>query len=83
MGVHGSMEAAYKCVQVSEAIREGAEGFFATQYGVISRLSLVVAAGIFAIYLFRAQTPEQEDAKLSRWCSHAVVANHSCVVVTQ
>lgn len=58
-------------LQVSEAIREGAEGFFATQYGVISRLALAASAAIFGIYLFRAQTPEQEAAGLSRCCARA------------
>ena len=39
------------------------------QYGVISKLSLVVAAVICAIYLFRIQTVEQEKAGLTR-CAH-------------
>ncbi|KAK9905867.1 hypothetical protein WJX75_007849 [Coccomyxa subellipsoidea] len=52
--------------EVSEAIREGAEGFFSTQYGVISKLALLVSAVICAIYLFRIQTPEQEKAGLTR-----------------
>ncbi|BDA47219.1 K(+)-insensitive pyrophosphate-energized proton pump [Coccomyxa sp. Obi] len=52
--------------EVSEAIREGAEGFFATQYGVISKLAILVSAVICAIYLFRIQTPEQEKAGLTR-----------------
>lgn len=36
------------------------------QYGVISKLALVVSAVICAIYLFRIQTPEQEKAGLTR-----------------
>jgi inorganic pyrophosphatase len=38
---------------VSDAIREGSEGFFRTQYGTIRRLSLYLGAGIFALYFFR------------------------------
>lgn len=47
---------------VSDAIREGADGFFATQYGLISRLASVTAGAIFFVYLFRATTPEQQQA---------------------
>lgn len=47
---------------VSDAIRDGADGFFATQYGLISRLAGVVAGSIFFVYLFRATTPEQQEA---------------------
>ncbi len=39
---------------VSDAIREGSEGFFQTQYGTIRRLALYLGAGIFALYLFRS-----------------------------
>jgi H(+)-translocating pyrophosphatase len=39
---------------VSDAIREGSEGFFRTQYGTIRRLSVYLGAGIFALYLFRS-----------------------------
>jgi len=48
--------------KVSDAIRDGADGFFATQYGLIGRLAGVVAGAIFFTYLFRATTPEQRDA---------------------
>ena len=47
---------------VSDAIRDGADGFFATQYGLISRLASVTAVAIFFVYLFRATTPEQQQA---------------------
>ena len=40
--------------------------FVHAQYGVISKLALVVSAVICAIYLFRIQTPEQEKAGLTR-----------------
>lgn len=39
------------------------------QYGVISKLALLVSAVICAIYLFRIQTPEQEKAGLTRCLS--------------
>ena len=48
--------------KVSDAIRDGADGFFATQYGLIGRLAGVVAGAIFFTYLFRATTQEQRDA---------------------
>jgi H+-translocating diphosphatase len=50
---------------VSDAIRDGADGFFATQYGLISRLAGVTAVVIFFVYLFRATTPEQQEAGVS------------------
>ena len=51
---------------VSEAIREGAEGFFQTQYTTIARLAGVCAGGIYIVYAFRRETKEQEAAGLSR-----------------
>ena len=48
--------------RVSDAIRDGADGFFATQYGLISRLAVGVAGAIFFTYLFRATTREQQEA---------------------
>lgn len=53
-------------VQVSEAIREGAEGYLATQYGAISKLAVGLSGAIYLIYMFRRTTPEQEAAGLSR-----------------
>lgn len=38
---------------VADPIREGAEGFLATQYTAIFNISLMVAAGIFVSYMFR------------------------------
>jgi len=52
--------------EVSDAIRDGAEGFFATQYGAISRLALVSAAGVFGVYMMRALTPEQQEVGITR-----------------
>ena len=51
---------------VSEPIREGAEGFFRTQYGTISRFSVVLFICIIIIYSFRQLTPEQEQAGISK-----------------
>lgn len=51
---------------MSEAIREGAEGYLATQYNAISKLAVALSGGIYLIYMFRRTTPEQEAAGLSR-----------------
>ncbi|KAI3977832.1 hypothetical protein MKX01_036672 [Papaver californicum] len=48
-------------VQISEAIRDGAEGFFRTQYGTISKMAFVLALVIFIIYLFRTMSPHQQS----------------------
>lgn len=52
--------------QISDAIRDGAEGFFRTQYGTISKMALLVALVILIIYLFRSSTPEHESSGLGR-----------------
>jgi Na+/H+-translocating membrane pyrophosphatase len=52
--------------QISDAIRDGAEGFFRTQYGSISRMAGVLALVILGIYMFRKSTPEQDAAGLER-----------------
>lgn len=52
--------------EVSLAIRDGAEGYFATQYGTIGRLALGLCGGIFLLYLFRS-TPEQSAANISNF----------------
>ena len=41
---------------VSDPIRHGADGFLKVQYGVIWRIGIVVAGGIFASYQLRPQT---------------------------
>jgi hypothetical protein len=46
--------------EISQAIRDGAEGYFATQYGTIGRLSGIVGGLIFVVYLFRRETLEQQ-----------------------
>eukprot|EP00897_Mesotaenium_endlicherianum_P007793 jgi/Mesen1/7041/ME000369S06366 len=52
--------------RVSDAIRDGADGFLRTQYGAISRMAVVLASFIMVIYLFRQVTPEQERQGLER-----------------
>ncbi|KAF8007649.1 hypothetical protein BT93_K1597 [Corymbia citriodora subsp. variegata] len=53
-------------VQISDAIRDGAEGFFRTQYGTISKMALLLALVILSIYLFRTTSPQQEASGLGR-----------------
>lgn len=43
--------------QISDAIRDGAEGFFKTQYGTISKMALFLAVVIFGIYMFSHYNP--------------------------
>ena len=38
---------------VADSIREGAEGYFATQYGMILKISVVTSIGIFFLYFNR------------------------------
>ncbi|GMN63886.1 hypothetical protein TIFTF001_032939 [Ficus carica] len=56
-------------VQISEAIRDGAEGFFRTQYGTISKMAFLLAFVILCIYLFRSTTPQQEASGIGRYTS--------------
>ncbi|KAF8400177.1 hypothetical protein HHK36_013473 [Tetracentron sinense] len=56
-------------VQISDAIRDGAEGFFRTQYGTISKMALLLAFVILFIYLFRSTSPQQESSGLGRLTS--------------
>ncbi|MQL71291.1 hypothetical protein Taro_003625, partial [Colocasia esculenta] len=56
-------------VQISDAIRDGAEGFFRTQYGTISKMAILLALVILGIYLFRSTTPQQESSGLGRTTS--------------
>lgn len=53
-------------VQISEAIRDGAEGFFRTQYGTISKMAVLLSLVILGIYLFRDMTPQQEASGIGR-----------------
>ena len=43
--------------EIAETIKEGAEGFFMTQYGTIFKLAFVCAAGLFGIYCCREPVP--------------------------
>ncbi|CAL5094414.1 unnamed protein product [Urochloa decumbens] len=52
--------------EISDAIRDGAEGFFRTQYGTISKMACILAFVILGIYLFRNTTPQQEASGLGR-----------------
>lgn len=54
-------------MQISDAIRDGAEGFFRTQYGTISKMAVVLAFAILGIYTFRRSSPEQEASGLARY----------------
>ncbi|KAJ6767474.1 K(+)-INSENSITIVE PYROPHOSPHATE-ENERGIZED PROTON PUMP [Salix koriyanagi] len=56
-------------IQISDAIRDGAEGFFRTQYGTISKMAMLLALVILCIYLFRSTTPQQESSDLGRLAS--------------
>ncbi|CAA3002407.1 pyrophosphate-energized membrane proton pump 3 [Olea europaea subsp. europaea] len=52
--------------EISDAIRDGAEGFFRTQYGTISKMAVLLGLVILSIYLFRGKTPQQESSGLGR-----------------
>ena len=62
-------EGTMEMIEVADAIRAGASGFFSTQYGLISKLAVVCAAFVFFLYEFRQVTPEQEKSGLT---SHSV-----------
>ncbi|XP_038713968.1 pyrophosphate-energized membrane proton pump 2 [Tripterygium wilfordii] len=59
-------------VEISDAIRDGAEGYFRTQYGTISKMALLLALLILSIYLFRRTTPQQESSGLGRTTSACI-----------
>ena len=62
-------EGTMEMIEVADAIRSGANGFFSTQYGLISKLAVACAAFVFFLYEFRQVTPEQEKSGLN---SHSV-----------
>ncbi|KAL8192323.1 hypothetical protein R6Q57_027508 [Mikania cordata] len=70
--VLGKDEGPPEMVQISDAIRDGAEGFFKTQYGSISNMALLLALIIFGIYMFRSTTPQQESSGLGRLTSASI-----------
>ncbi|KAL1563973.1 inorganic diphosphatase [Salvia divinorum] len=51
---------------ILEAIRDGAGGFFRTQYGTISKMVVLLGLVIMIIYLLRSTNPQQESSGLGR-----------------
>ena len=51
-------------MEIAEAIREGAEGFFVTQYSTIFKLSIVFGIAIFIFYVEREISPNDEFNKI-------------------
>ncbi|GKC72957.1 pyrophosphate-energized membrane proton pump 2 isoform X1 [Tanacetum coccineum] len=56
-------------IEISDAIRDGAEGFFNTQYAAISKMALLLALLIFAIYIFR---PQQDGSTLGSFTTASI-----------
>ncbi|KAK4269161.1 hypothetical protein QN277_022353 [Acacia crassicarpa] len=52
--------------RISDAIRDGAEVFFRTQYGCISKMAMLLTVVILCIYLFGTTTPHMESSGLGR-----------------
>ena len=48
-----------RMMEIADAIREGSEGFFMTQYSTISKLSIVFGLALFLFYLGREVTPDK------------------------
>ena len=48
-----------KMMDVADAIRDGSEGFFMTQYSTIFKLSLIFGIAIFIFYLGREISPDE------------------------
>ncbi|KAB5524960.1 hypothetical protein DKX38_022709 [Salix brachista] len=59
-------------VQISDAVRDGAEGFFRAQYSTISKMALLLSLVILCIYLLRSTTPQQESSGLGRSTSACI-----------
>ena len=51
---------------ISDAIRQGADGFFRVQYGLIGKLAGAAAGAIFLVYSFRRLTDAQVSAGVTR-----------------
>ena len=49
-------EGTTEMLAVSQPIQEGSEGFFAVQYGTISKLTIIVAALLFILYFSKEST---------------------------
>ncbi|GJR84360.1 pyrophosphate-energized membrane proton pump 3 [Tanacetum coccineum] len=56
-------------IHISNAIRDGAEGFFNTQYSSISKMALLLALLIFVIYIFR---PQQDSLSLGSFTTASI-----------
>ncbi|GKC03231.1 fatty acid amide hydrolase isoform X1 [Tanacetum coccineum] len=56
-------------IHISNAIRDGAEVFFNTQYGSISKMALLLALLIFVIYIFR---PQQDSLSLGSFTTASI-----------
>lgn len=50
-----------RMVEIADAIREGSEGFFMTQYSAIFKLSIIFGIVIFIFYLGRNLSSKDED----------------------
>jgi MFS family permease len=48
-----------RMLEIADAIREGSEGFFQTQYSTIFKLSIVFGIAIFSFYFGRTITPDE------------------------
>ena len=46
--------------EIAETIKEGSEGFFATQYGMIFKFAFATAIGLFFLYAARDPVPGSE-----------------------
>ena len=57
---------------IGDPIKEGSEGFFITQYGTIFKLAVVVAGGLFLIYINRAPATGNKD--ISNYMSNTFMA---------
>jgi Na+/H+-translocating membrane pyrophosphatase len=64
--VLGKDEGTPEMQEVAAAIREGAEGYFATQYSTIARLAGYLCAAVFFVYLMRDAPPDQAAAGITR-----------------
>ena len=48
-----------RMLEIADAIREGSEGFFITQYTTIFQLSIIFGISIFLFYIGREVTPDE------------------------
>lgn len=64
-----------RMIEIADAIKEGSEGFFVTQYSTIFKLSLIFGIGIFFFYLGREVTPDKTltDMLGTTWISIFIV----------